>query len=65
MGRIEVITRTERRRKYSPAERAAIMREADAELAFAKQHNSPALVEKLRAAGYHPITNPHRDSLSL
>ena len=30
MGRIEVITRTERRRKYSPAERAAIMREADA-----------------------------------
>jgi transposase len=30
MGRIEVITRTERRRKYSPAERDAIMREADA-----------------------------------
>ncbi|WP_230483753.1 IS66-like element accessory protein TnpA [Sphingomonas sp. Leaf21] len=30
MGRIEVITRTERRRKYSPAERTAIMREADA-----------------------------------
>lgn len=30
MGRIEVITRTERRRKYSPAERVAIMREADA-----------------------------------
>ncbi len=30
MGRIEVITRTERRRKYSPAEREAIMREADA-----------------------------------
>lgn len=30
MGRIEVITRTERRRKYSPVERAAIMREADA-----------------------------------
>lgn len=29
MGRIEVITRTERRRKYSPAERDAIMREAD------------------------------------
>lgn len=26
MGRIEVITRTERRRKYSPAERDAIMR---------------------------------------
>jgi len=30
MGRIEVITLTERRRKYSPAERHAIMREADA-----------------------------------
>jgi transposase len=30
MSRIEVITRTERRRKYSPAERDAIMREADA-----------------------------------
>ena len=30
MGRIEVTTRTERRRKYSPAERAAIMWEADA-----------------------------------
>lgn len=30
MGRIEVITRTERRRKYSPAERHAIMLEADA-----------------------------------
>jgi transposase len=30
MGRIEVITRTERRRKYSDAERDAILREADA-----------------------------------
>lgn len=30
MGRIEVITHTERRRKYSPAERHAIMLEADA-----------------------------------
>ncbi len=30
MGRIEVITRAERRRKYSPSEREAIMREADA-----------------------------------
>lgn len=37
----------------------------DAELAFAKQHNSPALIKKLRAAGYHPVTNPHRDSLPL
>jgi len=30
MGRIEVITRTERRRKYSDAARDAILREADA-----------------------------------
>lgn len=30
MGRIEVITRTERRRKYSDTERDAILREADA-----------------------------------
>lgn len=30
MGRIEVITRTERRRKYSDAERDAVLREADA-----------------------------------
>lgn len=30
MGWIEVITRTERRRRYSPAERHAIMQEADA-----------------------------------
>ncbi len=37
----------------------------DAELAFAKQHDSAALIEKLRAAGYHPVTNPHRDSLPL
>lgn len=29
----------------------------DAELAFAKQLNSPVLIEKLRAAGYHPVTN--------
>ena len=30
MGRLEIITRTERRRKYSNAERDAILREADA-----------------------------------
>lgn len=37
----------------------------DAELAYAKLHGSPALIEKLRSAGYHPVTNPHRHSLSL
>lgn len=37
----------------------------DTELAFAKQHDSAALIEKLRAAGYHPVTNPHRNSLLL
>lgn len=31
MGRMEVITRTERRRKYSDAERDIILREADAQ----------------------------------
>ena len=35
----------------------------DAELAFAKLNGSPALIERLRSAGYHPITNPHRRSL--
>ncbi|EHJ58243.1 hypothetical protein [Novosphingobium pentaromativorans] len=30
MGRIEVITHTDHRLKYSPAAQAAIMREADA-----------------------------------
>lgn len=37
----------------------------DAELAFAKVHGSGALLNQLRAAGYHPITNPHRTSLVL
>ena len=37
----------------------------DAELEFAKKHNSPTLLDKLRAAGYHPITDPHRDTLIL
>lgn len=35
----------------------------DAELAFAKAHGSPALIDQLRAASYHPVTNPHRQSL--
>lgn len=37
----------------------------DAELDFAKAHGSPALIERLRAVGYHPITNPARASLAL
>lgn len=37
----------------------------DAELAFAKAHGSPALIEKLRDAGYHPVTNPNRRSLPV
>lgn len=37
----------------------------DAELAFAKLHGSPALIERLRTAGYHPVTDPHRPSLVL
>ena len=36
----------------------------DTELAFAKAHGSPALLDRLRAAGYHPVTNPHRASLT-
>jgi hypothetical protein len=35
----------------------------DSELAFAKAHGSPALLDKLRAAGAHPITSPHRASV--
>lgn len=37
----------------------------DAELAFAKLHGSPALIERLRTAGYHPVTDPNRHSPSL
>lgn len=37
----------------------------DAELAFAKANGSPALIEKLRTAGYHPVTNPGRLSLLI
>lgn len=36
----------------------------DAELTFAKTHGSPSLIDKLRTAGYHPVTNPHRTSLA-
>lgn len=35
----------------------------DAELAFAKSNGSAALIEKLRAAGFHPTTNPLRHSI--
>jgi len=35
----------------------------DAELAFAKINGSPALIDRLREAGCHPITNPNRKSL--
>jgi len=35
----------------------------DAELSFAKLHGSEPLLERLRAAGHHPITNPHRNSI--
>jgi hypothetical protein len=35
----------------------------DAELDFAKANGSPALISRLRSAGYHPITNPNRASL--
>ncbi len=34
----------------------------DNELVFAKEHGSPALLERLRAIGAHPITDPHRRS---
>lgn len=37
----------------------------DTELAFAKTHGSNALLDQLRSAGYHPVTDPHRKSLNL
>ena len=37
----------------------------DAELAFAKTHGSPALIDRLRVAGYHPVTDPSRASLPV
>jgi Suppressor of fused protein (SUFU) len=35
----------------------------DPELTFAKASGSEALISRLREAGHHPITNPHRPSL--
>lgn len=35
----------------------------DAELAFAKTNGSGPLIDQLRSAGYHPVTNPDRQSL--
>jgi len=35
----------------------------DSELAFGKMHGSATLLEKLRAAGAHPVTDPHRPSV--
>lgn len=37
----------------------------DTELTFAKANGSPALIERLREAGYHPVTDPSRPSLSV
>jgi hypothetical protein len=37
----------------------------DAELDFAKARGSDALLDQLRSAGYHPVTNPNRKSLNL
>jgi len=36
---------------------------SDGELIEAKQHGSPALIERLRAAGFHPVNDPHRPSI--
>ncbi|WP_128971209.1 suppressor of fused domain protein [Bradyrhizobium tropiciagri] len=36
---------------------------SDAELTFAKMNGSEPLISRLRAAGHHPTTNPHRRSL--
>jgi hypothetical protein len=35
----------------------------DREIGYAKQHGSPALVEKLALAGYFPVTDPARSGL--
>lgn len=37
----------------------------DAERAFAKAHGTPALLDRLRMAGHHPVTNPRRTSLAI
>jgi hypothetical protein len=34
----------------------------DSELAFAKAKGSPALIDRLRNGGHHPVTNPRRRS---
>jgi hypothetical protein len=36
----------------------------DPELTFAKANGSEMLISRLRAAGHHPVTNPHRTSLT-
>lgn len=33
------------------------------EVSFARQNTSHALIDALRSAGYHPVTNPRRASL--
>lgn len=35
----------------------------DAEIAFARQNTSAALIDALRSAGHHPVTNPRRAPL--
>jgi hypothetical protein len=35
----------------------------DAEITFAKEHTSAQLIDALRRAGYHPVTDPRRPSL--
>ena len=37
---------------------------SDAELIEAKQSGSVAVIDRLRAAGFHPINDPHRQSLA-
>jgi hypothetical protein len=37
---------------------------ADAEIAYAKQHGSDALIDKLALAGYFPVTDPMRGHLN-
>ena len=36
---------------------------SDAELAFARANGAPALLARLRAVGFHPTTDPHRQSI--
>jgi len=37
--------------------------DVDVELEAAKQHGSPSVIDRLRAAGLHPVNDPHRQSL--